>query len=500
MLFGVEGLRVTGAEAGADGTLEIWAVTDHLAAGACPDCGTAARRVHELVLARPKDVRRADDPVRLWWVKRRWKCDERECKRKTFTEWLPQVPPRCRVTGRLRELAAADVADRGIPPAEAARHAGISWPVAHDAFAGAADPVLEQAPAQVAHLDIDEHRRGRPRFATDERAGEYVLLADRWHTCFFDLSGDQGLLGQVEGRTADDAAYWLAQAAPAWRDAIRVAAIDMCSIYAAAVRRMLPGARLAVDLFHVVQLAVKAVGDVRRRIVRVRYGRRGRSGDPEYGIKNLLVRNLEHLSPGQFAKVMDTLGKDRYGQEIAAAWIAKEKLRHALNLRARITGSAPCERDVRGLAGRLLPLVRPERRHSRDLVPGQDDLPVGGRDRLRDPDRSHERHLRKPEPARQTRSPPGIRLPQPGEPAQAGPHRLHPRIPPVTHREHQHDTNGNRTETRSRLTSKSHQSPDRIFSVSRVPAGRPVPLGDGRRVYTPCVPRARHERPRARPR
>jgi hypothetical protein len=72
------------------------------------------------------------------------------------------------------------------------------------------------------------------------------------------------------------------------------------------------------------------------------------SGDPEYGIKNLLVRNLEHLSPGQFAKVMDTLGKDRYGQEIAAVWIAKEKLRHALNLRARITGSAPCERGVRG--------------------------------------------------------------------------------------------------------------------------------------------------------
>jgi transposase len=42
-----------------------------------------------------------------------------------------------------------------------------------------------------------------------------VLLADRWRTCFFDLSGDQGLLGQVEGRTADDAAYWLAQGSPA---------------------------------------------------------------------------------------------------------------------------------------------------------------------------------------------------------------------------------------------------------------------------------------------
>jgi Transposase len=77
------------------------------------------------------------------------------------------------------------------------------------------------------------------------------------------------------------------------------------------------------------------------------YGRRGRSGDPEYGIKNLLVRNLEHLSPGQFAKVTGILQADAAGQEIAAAWIGKKQLRHVLNLRARVTGSAPCERTVR---------------------------------------------------------------------------------------------------------------------------------------------------------
>ena len=88
-------------------------------------------------------------------------------------------------------------------------------------------------------------------------------------------------------------------------------------------------------------------GDVRRRAVRGKYGRRGRAGDPGYGIKNLLVRNLEHLSPAQFAKVTGTLDADAGGQEIAAAWIGKEKLRHALNLRARVTGSVPCERNVR---------------------------------------------------------------------------------------------------------------------------------------------------------
>jgi transposase len=347
VLFGVEGLRVTDAEAGPDGTVTVWAVTDHPGAAACPGCGTVSGRAHDRVLARPRDVRRGAGEVRVRWVKRRWKCDEPSCARGTFTEWIPQVPPRCRVTERLREQVAAEVAERGVTQAEAARHAGVSWPVAHQAYARHADRVLAAPPGPVAHLGIDEHRRGKPRFARDEETGEYTVLADRWHSCFFDLSGDQGLLGQVEGRTADDAAYWLARQPAAWRDAVQVVAIDMCTIYASAVTRMLPRATLVVDLFHVVQLAVKALGDARRRVARRKYGRRGRSGDAEYSVKRLLMRNVEHLSPAQFTKVIDTLGQDRDGQEVLAAWIGKEKLRDALNLRARVTGSTPCERDVR---------------------------------------------------------------------------------------------------------------------------------------------------------
>ena len=171
MLFGVEGLQVTDAQALPDGTLEVWAVTDYPAAAACPDCGTVSARRHDTVLARPRDVRRAGDRVRACWVKHRWKCLDERCARKTFTESLPQVPPRCRLTARLREQAGAEVSERGITPAEAARHAGISWPAAHDAFTAAADPVLEQAPALVAHLGIDEHRRGRPAGGSMSRPG-----------------------------------------------------------------------------------------------------------------------------------------------------------------------------------------------------------------------------------------------------------------------------------------------------------------------------------------
>jgi transposase len=345
-LLGIAGMKVTEAEEEADGRLSVWAVIDGPAA--CPACGVVSGRVHEQVATRPRDVRYGDREVDLYLCKCRMVCAEEGCAQATFTPWVPQLPPRCQITRRLLGHCGNEIAERGITPAESARHNGISWPSAHAAFTREAGEILAGGPEPVAHLGIDEHRRGRARWRKNEETGEYLLVADRWHTCFYDLSGDQGLLGQVEGRTADDAAYWLAGAAAAWRDAVRVVAIDMCTIYQSAVRRMLPRAEIAVDLFHVVQLAVKTVGDVRRRAIRELYGRRGKSGDPEYGIKHLLEKNLENLSGEQFAKVIETLDATGPGQHAALAWIAKEKLRDVLNLRARVTGSVPCERQVRG--------------------------------------------------------------------------------------------------------------------------------------------------------
>src|SRR5262245_10819226 len=66
---------------------------------------------------------------------------------------------------------------------------------------------------------------------------------------------------------------------------------------------------LVVDLFHVVQLAVKMAGDVRRRVARAKYGRRGRSGDPQYSVKRLLGGNVEDVPGAQFAKIIETLAR-----------------------------------------------------------------------------------------------------------------------------------------------------------------------------------------------
>ena len=68
---------------------------------------------------------------------------------------------------------------------------------------------------------------------------------------------------------------------------------------------------------------------------------------PSTGSSTCWRRTWRTLSGEQFGKIIETLDATGAGQHIALAWIGKEKLRDALNLRARVTGSVPCERQVR---------------------------------------------------------------------------------------------------------------------------------------------------------
>ncbi|MFL6052839.1 MAG: helix-turn-helix domain-containing protein [Actinoallomurus sp.] len=211
-LFGVDGVEVVEVDVELCGEVTVWLSTGDRWVPVCPGCGTVAGRVHERVVTRPRDL---GDRVAVVWLKRRWKCGDTGCGRVTFTESVPQIPSRARLTERLREQTAALIADQEMSVAAASRAAGVSWPTAHQAFTRSADQMPAGPMAVVDVLGIDETRRGRPRWHKDPDTGEYVLDADRWHTGFVDVSGGQGMLGQVEGRTADDASYWLHQAGPA---------------------------------------------------------------------------------------------------------------------------------------------------------------------------------------------------------------------------------------------------------------------------------------------
>jgi transposase len=326
-LLGLDGLAVVAVEDGDDGPV-VHLVTDHEAARRCPDCRTPARRSKGRRVTRPRDLQVGGRRPRLVWLKRRWRCDEPTCRRRSFTEAAPAVPPRKRLTNRLRAAAGVAVADTGRTVVQAARDHDVSWPVVAAAFTDHAQAVLPAQPQPVRVLGIDEIRRGRPRWVLDEATGGWQTAVDRWHVGFVDLGAGQGLLGQVEGRTAQTVIDWLAAREQTWRDAVSFVAIDMCTIFKSAIRRILPHATLVVDHFHLVQLANQTVTEVRRRVTVQHRGRRGRKGNREWELRNRLTRSAARMRAEHVDALLDELAclPAAIGVPITAAWNAKEDL------------------------------------------------------------------------------------------------------------------------------------------------------------------------------
>jgi transposase len=332
LLLGLDGVVVERVELDPDGCRVVHLATAEDRPVVCPSCRTASASPKGWVTTRPRDLP-GPAPARLEWRKRRWRCRQPGCPRASFTESIPQLPPRARLTARLRAAAGQAVAVGGATITQAARDHGVSWPVVAASFAERATALLPPTPEPVTVLGIDETRRGRARLARNPETGKLEQLADRWHTGFIDLTGGQGLLGQVEGRAATDAGQWLAAQTPAWRNSVQVVAIDMCAAYRAAVREHLPAATLVVDHFHVVQLANQTLSQVRRRATATLRGRRVRAADPEYGIRRRLLRNREDLTDTKLADMWNRLiDLGAPGEQILTAWIAKENLRELLAL------------------------------------------------------------------------------------------------------------------------------------------------------------------------
>ncbi len=165
--------------------------------------------------------------------------------------------------------------------------------------------------------------RGRAR----RRAGIRWRRTDPWETGFVDLADDQALLGQVDGRTSAAIRSWLAGRSAALCGGVQIVVIDPHAGYAAAVRAALPDARIAVDHFHLIMLANKAVTAVRQRVTRERLGRRGRAIDPPWANRRLLLRGRERLSQPALARMWNGCIDPDASGAILTAWIAKQELR-----------------------------------------------------------------------------------------------------------------------------------------------------------------------------
>lgn len=339
LLLGLSGVAVERVELRSDGTRRVHVASADATAAACPACGVFSTSPKQNVTTRPKDLPYGEAALELRWHKRRWRCRESLCRRKTFTETIPEVPSGARTTGRLRR-ACADAVEANRCVSEVAQAHDLAWPTVQRAVdARAAERLGEPAPTPV--LGLEQTRFGRPRWVRDEATGKW-RLTDPWETGFVDLATGQGLLGQVPGRTSSCCVTsWLAERTPQFRAAVRVVALDPSAPYARAVRDALPHAAIAVDHFHLVALANDVVTRVRQRVTREQLGRRGRAADPLWANRRLLLRGRERLSDRAFARMWNgALDTDPSG-ELLAAWVAKEELRALLGCATR--GGVPSD-------------------------------------------------------------------------------------------------------------------------------------------------------------
>jgi transposase len=327
-LLGLEGLAVERVVRSGVGVKIVQLVTDDPDAARCPACAVVSTSGKDWVLTRPRDLPCGGEFAQVQWRKRRWRCRVGTCPRQSFTEQVAQVPAGMRTTTRLRAALAVAVED-GRDQSEVAAAHGVSWPTVQRAVvAHGLVELVEPAPVTV--LGMDETRFGRPRWLPDGEHDDGRVRwrrTDPWETGFVDITGEQALLGQVDGRTSAAVQAWLAARSPEFRAAIEVVVIDPHAGYAAAVRAALPDARVAVDHFHLILLANKAVTAVRQRVTQDLLGRRGRKVDPTWANRRLLLRGHERLSQAALARMWNgCIDHDPSGQ-ILSTWIAKEELR-----------------------------------------------------------------------------------------------------------------------------------------------------------------------------
>jgi transposase len=139
--------------------------------------------VHQRTLQRVRDVA-FDGPVTVLWDKKRWRCKESGCVRRSFAEATVQVPTRARLTTRLAGAVLVAVTTEVRAVDRVATEYGLSWPTVARLVAAAAAALAAGPVALTRALGIDEHRFRSVRWFRTE-TGAWARI-EPWSTVFTD--------------------------------------------------------------------------------------------------------------------------------------------------------------------------------------------------------------------------------------------------------------------------------------------------------------------------
>jgi transposase len=314
-LLGLDGFRVlTVAETTAEVVVTVETTSDLVA---CSTCGVRAES-HGRLKVHVRDLPLGGRPARLVWLKRRWRCVDPDCPRKTWTENCEAVPSRAVLTTRASMEATRQVGEFGRSVAEVARELGVCWWTVMDAVVLFGTPLVEDPKRvkRVRALGIDETNY---QAATHEHPTIYA-------TGLVDLDRRR-LIDMVEGNAARDLRSWCARQDRGWLGAIGVVATDLTEHYRAGMSPHLDHAIRVADPFHVVRVGNRCVDTVRRRVQNETLGHRGHKHDPLYRIRKLLLAGAERVDERGQGRILLGLRVGDPHDELLGAWLAKESVR-----------------------------------------------------------------------------------------------------------------------------------------------------------------------------
>lgn len=314
-LLGLDGFRVLDViETRSEVVVTVETTADVVG---CATCGVRAEAQDRLRVD-VRDLPFGGRPVRLVWLKRRWRCADADCPARTWTEESGHVAPRSVLTLRAGVEATRQVGELAMPVAVVARELGVCWWTVMNAVVLHGTPLVD-----------DPKRVGRVRaLGIDETS---FLAANRDHSTVYatglvDLRGKK-MIDMVEGNRASDLRGWCANQDPVWLGGIRVVATDLAESYRAGMSPHLDHATRVADPFHVVRVGNRCVDQVRRRVQNETLGHRGRKHDPLFKIRKLLLTGTERLDQRGQDRILLGLRFGDPHDELLGAWLAKESVR-----------------------------------------------------------------------------------------------------------------------------------------------------------------------------
>jgi transposase len=335
LLLDLDGFEIVSAQL-AGGEWQLAVQTTATVVG-CTGCGVRAE-VHGRRTVRVRDLPIGGRPVVLVWRKRLWRCRELACGVRTWTERVAAVRPRAVLTKRAGVEAARRVGKDAHAVAAVARDLGVGWATIMRAVRDHGSPLVDD-PARlqgVVTLGLDE-----TSFLKATR-----VAPTRWVTGLVDLEGGR-LLDVVADRTKAAVDRWLGARPRGWLAQVDTVALDPWRGYASALAASLGHATVVVDHFHAIRLANTVVDQVRRRVQQATLGHRGRTHDPLYRIRKLLLIATEQVTQRGRARLRAGLAAGDPTGEVAAAWQGKELLRAVYRAGGRPAARAALDRFYR---------------------------------------------------------------------------------------------------------------------------------------------------------